>query len=195
MKTSQIVNMTAESFMNLSENQLRKFTSQIAKTANRRMKSLESKGISSPASRYAKRGGAKFGIAGKSTDEVKAEFMRAKGFLESQTSTVKGWNKFVNDSVKGLEERGIKIDKEDFDKLWKAYDDLAETDPEIKERQFKYMTLNEISNTMAEDPDASAESIANKIHERLSELYEKQAAAEQQARREAGADVSSFFEV
>lgn len=74
--------------------ELRKETSRLASTANKRLQRLENAGLeSSPAyQKWIAEGGQKFSVRGKSINEVQAEMARLRKFLDSKTSTIRGIN-------------------------------------------------------------------------------------------------------
>lgn len=84
----------------------RKEASRLASIANKRVKRLESNDLqSSPAYQTYLAGGGKFGIKGKTYNEVQAEVARLKRFIDSNTSTVKGVNTTLQEMAKNT---GIK---------------------------------------------------------------------------------------
>lgn len=99
----------------------RKEASRLASIANKRIKRLEANElIDSPAyKRYIKDGGAKFGVKGKTFNQVQSEVARLNRFLNSQTSTIRGVNKVLKEmadntgvkytSLKDLREKAPKF--------------------------------------------------------------------------------------
>lgn len=64
---------------------------QMANEANRRLDDLIANEMDSPAfSQWVKNGEVRFGVQGKTYQEVQAEYWRTKNFLDAKTSTVKG---------------------------------------------------------------------------------------------------------
>ena len=80
----------------------RQEASKKAQIANKRIQRLEKAGLeSSPAYRkYVEEGGAKFGVKGKSFNEVQAEMARLNRFLDAKTSTIRGINQTLRDMAK-----------------------------------------------------------------------------------------------
>lgn len=81
--------------------------SRLASMANKRLKRLENAGlIDSPAyKKWLESGGEKFGVRGKTYNEVQKEVARMKKFIDSQTSTIRG----VNSQLKEMAQNtGIK---------------------------------------------------------------------------------------
>ena len=92
------------------EAEIRKFrreASRMASMANKRVERLEKNGFyDSPAYRgYIASGGGKFGVKGKTYNEVQAEVARMRAFIEANTSTISGLNNYL---VGMAENTGIK---------------------------------------------------------------------------------------
>lgn len=79
--------------------ELRRKTSQLASKANKRIQRLERNNLTTtPAyERYIAEGAQKFGVKGKSYNEVQRELARLRRFLESETSTVRGAHSVLKD--------------------------------------------------------------------------------------------------
>lgn len=81
--------------------QYRKEATRLASMANKRVARLESNGLqSSPAYVKYLEGGGKFGVKGKTHNELQKEVARLKRFIDSNTSTVKGVNETLKDMAK-----------------------------------------------------------------------------------------------
>lgn len=93
MTTSELLNLSSVEISKLKKPQLRKIVQTLASTSNKRLKRLQQKGISTPASRYVDKSG-KFSTKGKNINQLRAEYIRAKNFLQSKTSTLKGYKRF-----------------------------------------------------------------------------------------------------
>lgn len=92
------------------EERIKKFraeASKMASVANKRIQRLEKNGLeNSPAYQgYLASGGGKFSIAGKNYQEVQAEMGRMKRLIDANTSTVRGYNKYMKEIA---EATGIK---------------------------------------------------------------------------------------
>lgn len=79
--------------------EFRREASRLSSIANKRIERLERNGLTdSPAyKRYIKDGGARFGVKGKSFNQVQSETARLHRFINSQTSTIKGVNKVLKE--------------------------------------------------------------------------------------------------
>lgn len=79
--------------------EFRREASRLSSIANKRIERLERNGLTdSPAyKRYIKDGGARFGVKGKSFNQVQSETARLHRFINSQTSTIRGTNKVLKE--------------------------------------------------------------------------------------------------
>lgn len=82
-----------------------------ASMANKRLKRLEQKGLtSSPAyKQWFESGGQKFSVKGKSYNELQAELARVNHFINAKTSTIRGVNNTLREIAKttGIETKDI----------------------------------------------------------------------------------------
>ena len=85
---SQILDLPLEKIMSMSRRELAQTTSKLASAGNKRLKRFSQRNITTPATEYIKKHGGKFSVAGKNVFELREEFQRVKGFLESETATV-----------------------------------------------------------------------------------------------------------
>lgn len=103
----------------------RRKVSRLASVANKRVERLEKNGLqNSPAYKgYLESGGQRFGVKGKSFNEVQAEAARLKAFIDAKTSTITG----INNHLKEIADNtGIK------------YSDLSE----LREKADKFFELS-----------------------------------------------------
>lgn len=102
--------------------EFRREASRKASVANKRIQRLEKNGLTdSPAyQQYLKSGGAKFGVKGKTYNEVQAEVSRLNNFLNSKTSTIKGVNTTLKEmaSNTGIKYTNLKELREKSDKFF-----------------------------------------------------------------------------
>lgn len=189
MTVQDVMNMDVDAFNRMTASDLRKVTGRLVSAANKRLRSFERAGESSPATRYAGKSGGKFSTRGKNLNELRAEFVRAKGFLESRTSTRKGWKTIQQETIKAMKERGVDVDEDQFDDMWKAYEKLKESSPEVQNKNLKYKVLHDIAN-MLDDKRASPEDIAVELGSKLDDIYRQQEELTQDVD-----GVSGFFEM
>lgn len=126
MKINDILNLEPGDLMKLDRPQLAKIVSQMSSVANKRVKRLEASNVSSQALENVQRGGGKFGTKGLTLNQLRAEYKRARGFLTSKSSTIRGAKK-VN---KELQLRlGGSMTPTQMKNFWGVYNRLAEIEP------------------------------------------------------------------
>lgn len=189
MTVQDILNMDNATFNKLTESEMRKVVGRLVSAGNKRLRSFERAGESSPATRHVEKSGGAFSTKGKDLNALRAEYTRAKNFMQAKTGTRKGWTKTRRETIEGLRKQGVEMSEKQFEKVWKAYEDLKELSPEVANRGLKYSVLKDVAN-MVTDENKSADEIATALHENLSQIYEEQ------ARLEHDVDgVSRFFEI
>lgn len=176
-KTQQLLEMDIRDFNRMTKKELKQAVRTLSYTANRRLRAFEAEGEESPATRYAQESGGKFtGYQKDTVNELRAEFMRAKGFIEAPTSTLEGWEDTRSSTIDTLEEKyGIEdFNEEDWDRVWKAYERLKETDKRVTEKQFKYNVIEEIASMAKGDRRLSFKTLARRMEVKLDYLLETQ---------------------
>lgn len=186
---SDILNMDINAFNSLKLPEMRKVVGRLVSAGNKRLRSFERAGERSPATRHIEKSGGVFSTRGKSLNELRAEYIRAKNFLESKTGTRKGWTEVKKKIISSLEKKGVFMTLEQFNDVWESYEKLKELSPEVANKAFKYTSLQNVQN-MVEDTNFSADEIATKLHDELTEIYEEQAGLNNGV-----SGVSGFFEV
>lgn len=189
MSVQDILNMDIDTFSKLNTSDLRKVVGRLVSAGNKRLRSFERAGESSPATRHVAKSGGAFSTKGKDLNALRAEYTRAKNFMQAKTGTRKGWKQTKKETIQGLKKQGVEMTENQFDDVWKAYEDLKELSPEVANRGLKYSVLKDVAD-MVTDTDKSADEIATAIHDNLSQIYEEQAGLNN------GVDgVSGFFEI
>jgi len=113
------------------ERALRQEASRLVSMANKRLKRLEKQDLTqTPAyKKWVENGGQKFGIKGKSNEEVKQEISRMESFLKKQTSTVTGAKKYLRNVASELNIDDIR----DYAKLQSKLNNFFEVTAKVKE--------------------------------------------------------------
>ena len=189
VSVQDILNMDIETFNKLNKTDLQKVVGRLVSAGNKRLRAFERKGESSPATRHVAKSGGKFSTKGKDLNALRAEYIRAKNFMQSKTGTLRGWKQVKKETIKGLKKQGVNMNESQFDDVWKAYEELKELSPEVANRGLKYSVLKDVAD-MVTDTDKSADEIVVAMHENLSHIYEE--------REELSNDidgVSGFFEI
>lgn len=113
-KTSELLEHNFFDLRKLPVQHLKEIVSRIAATANKRLKRLSDTGIHGPAYEQAMTAG-KFGVGGKTQEQLISEFERAKQFMQNPTSTTAGVIKTYTETVKeAYEASGREIDEEEI---------------------------------------------------------------------------------
>lgn len=101
-----------------------------ASMANKRLRRLEAKGLtSSPAyKKWLESGGANFSVRGKSYNELQAELARVNHFINAKTSTIRGLNRVLQDMAEttGIETRDIVKIQNHADKFFELTNKIEE---------------------------------------------------------------------
>lgn len=185
---NDILNMDIEDFLKLGVKDLRKRVRRLADAGNKRINRLNQAGYNTPAYRQVMHSGGKFSTRSKNLNQLRAEYIRAKNFFEHKTSTIKGWRETVKSTIESLRDYDIDITPEQFDDVWRAYEELKEINPNVSSERLKYAVLLEISKFIKTNSRKDAKRIASEIKEKVDQIYE------QQAERDNDGGVSSFFE-
>lgn len=188
LSVEQIVNMDITTFNKLSVSDLRKVVGRLVSAGNKRIRTFEKAGEESPALRELRKGGQYLSTKGKNLSELRAEYSRARSFLKGKTSTLKAWKATKASIIEKLGANGVEITNDEFNDFWSAYNDLKDLSPEVAEKNLKYTVMREIENRMT-DKSLLPEEIADQIHSELQQIYEEQAALNDDA------GVSGFFEI
>lgn len=153
LKIPDIMGFSEEKLMSYTSTQQREIVSRLASAANKRLRNLERKGYETPASMRVEYSGGKISVKGKSGTELINEFNRAKRFLKSPSSTIKGWKKQVEKiekELEGTEFEGVEITPDSsaravIGNAFALYDIISENHPELVARREKYEILRHIS--------------------------------------------------
>lgn len=183
--TNQLIKLSGTQLNKLSRKELAQVVSRLGSTANKRLRRFEKKDTTSPATEYVKRTGGKFSVKGKNIESLKKEYLRVKGFLEAETSTITGAKKVRKNVINKLKEFGIDIKENQYDKFFKVYERLKEVDRTVSDKLLKYNVFEEIGNVI---DNPNIDDIVNEMQKRIDEIY-------QQSIGEDAYDLSKFFEI
>lgn len=179
-KVTEIQNYTLTKIMSMSRRDLAKAVSTLASAGNKRLARFKKAGITTPASTYIKKHGGKFSVAGKNLYELREEMQRVKGFLESETSTVKGFRKWESKIAETLStSTGIdynSLTETQKRKFWRAYSKLEEMDSANVYGARYRTSVNEIYTAIkgglkSRDIDAFITDMNNRIYAEHTQNY------------------------
>lgn len=184
----QYMDLTAHEVSKMTEKEIRAAVRSFQKVVGARMSRLTKGGYQSQAARYmAERGG--ISTKGKDLNQLRAEFKQARTFLQSKTSTVTGVKKVMAEYAKGLQDAGISVTKGQAAQIFQAIDRIKTSDPKAAGKGMKYALARAMS--MDAEEGKTAEDYALEFGEKLDEIYQEQAAAEQEF---LSGGVSGYFE-
>lgn len=184
----QYMDLSANEVAKMTEKEMRAAVRSMQKVVGARMSRLSKGGYQSQAARYMEERG-KISTKGKDLNQLRAEFKRAKTFLQARTSTVTGVKKVMTEYTKGLQDAGINVTKGQAAQIFQAIDKIKASDPKAAGKGMKYALARAMS--MEADDGKSAEDYALQFGEKLDEIYQEQAAAEQEF---LSGGVSGYFE-
>lgn len=157
-KLQKIKDMPLSKLMSLSRADLETATRALVRESNRRLTVMKNKGLASPSTEYIKKHGGKFRTTTrsgekKSVTELREEFQRAKGFLESKTSTVKGYREWETKVGETLAKQGIdymSLTPAQKRRFWQAFSKVEELDRAntLKGSANYKSTVNEVYNAV-----------------------------------------------
>lgn len=153
---SDIMKMDILELEKYSPTQQREIVSRLASAANKRIKTLEKKGVDTPALININLSGGKLSVRGKLGGDLRLEFYRARSFLRSPTSTIRGWNKVLKGVEKAFKEmESIYLPGTDIEysnammgNAFALYDILSKTDPLLMQGREKYKIVSKIAEIM-----------------------------------------------
>ena len=167
---------------------IKKEMSKLASMANKRISRLEKAGLENTPSyqKWIKEGALKFGVKGKDHNQLQKELTRLKGFINSETSTIKGVNNVLKEmaqntgiSYKNLTELRSKSGKffelsSKVEQYIRSVDDIASA--------IGYQKIWQAINTYTKDAKvnlANAETDIDSMIEKISELLVAQNSSNQ----------------
>lgn len=147
----------------------------LADTANKRIKAFEQKGIESPAFLNVMKSGGKFSTRGKTVNQLRTEFIRARDFLKMKTSTQKGYERVKQDffdRVEATTAQKISLSDDELNKFWRIFDktesDIAPFVTGSQQGQKLVFDIFIKNNNMSE------EDLIKKIYQKFDVYYEEQ---------------------
>jgi len=128
-KWQELANIDINKISKMSRRDLAKTVSALASVGDKRIKRFNANqakhgGADSPAIAQNKKNGGNFSVAGKTVNQLRAEFRRVSNFLNAKTSTAKGWKDTKREFKDRLNFQGLDDDR--IDEFWSAYAKLQE---------------------------------------------------------------------
>lgn len=188
-----ILSMSEDVLSGYSPSHQREIVSRLASAANKRIRNLEKNSALTPSLLRIEESGGKISVKGKSSEQVLNEFNRAKRFLQSQSSTVRGWKQQVKQVEAAFEDVTISGKPEikkgmsanaAISQAFALYDVIAETNPELVSNKDRYKIAGHIADVMYE-----VEDLESTLSQTLSWLESEQETIREQYNRLQSGDV------
>lgn len=186
LSIQDILNMDAYQISKLNEKDLRKITGRLVSAGNKRLRRAEKAGVTSSAIRYVQETGA-FSTKGKTFNQLRHEFLRARNYLEAKGGTIKGAKQIQKETVGEMKKSGINISTKTFDTTMSAFEKVRRLDPSVSSKEMKYRVIEQIDMHVQKGMDE--DTIVRTVQKDLNRIYKEK---EQEA-GESG--VSQFFNV
>ena len=123
----------------------REIISKLASAGNKRLRALEQKGIENAVKMRVEMSGGKFSTKGKDTEGLLKELTRAKRFLQSDQSTIKGWERTQERLKKDLQQIGISTTP-NTGLAYSVYDLLRDYNQDLVTERMKYEVTQRIED-------------------------------------------------
>ena len=195
VSVNQLLKIGATELKGYDRDNLSRIVTKLNSAANKRLTRLEQKGYNTPAMRknHVDKG-ERFSVKDKNLKQLRAEYIHVSSFLIDSTSTVKGYENFLQKLKNEFNKNGVKIggdtEKEiqDFiDQETKIYDWLKERNPFIEESGYKYEAMLRVSE-MVEQKNLSERAIKRRMNRWAKKVYKEE-------QRKNSIDTSNFIDI
>lgn len=138
MTVKELLKLTAKEVQEMTPSQMRKAIKALGGAVRKRAQRLRKKDYYTPAMRRLQESGGPISSQGLANDELLGEFMRAKSYLNEQTSSITGYENVLKQTQKEFAEKGVEISIEQVKELSSLYEELKDSSKEIAEKGFRY---------------------------------------------------------
>lgn len=187
LSIQDIMNIDLDTFNKLNEKQLKEVTSRLVSASNKRIRRLENKNINSPALQSLGKE-KKFSIIlpkdisnQQRVNALRSEFARARSFLNAETSTLTGYKKYNDRTLKRIANelyvsKKTLEEKIDVNRLYNLHHWAQQNGYISSYRGSKgsKQARNVIAEILIDNPDATDEDIKTWFENTSDELYKKQ---------------------
>lgn len=172
--SKEILDISIEEFQGLSRKELGKYVTQLSSAANKRIRRLEESDIMTPALDIAQQSGGNFTGKGKDINELRAEFMRIKKFMESKTSSKRGYTRYKNEFFKRVQ-ASKKVQSEftndDLRDFWRLYNEFPTIETFVKGSD---ISIKFIFDVYVKNKELDKAALMNIVNDKLKSFYESQ---------------------
>lgn len=180
MRIDDILNMDIDKLSRMNRRELAKVVSQLSSSANKRLRRLEQQGLTDSYAYNKAQTVGDFSVKGKNTNQLRKEFARVRDFINSKTSSVKGYKKFLGEVSTRVSGGNKSIGKKVYGDLglrkqfWSVYNRVKESYPSLFGSKGDSTRMQElIALILADNADKSDDDIMNIVRENINNLYEK----------------------
>lgn len=166
---SQILKMPESKFNQYSESDQRKIVGRLVSASNKRIRTFEKYGVESPTVIDVMESGGKFSTRGKDKAGLLKELTRARSFLKSPASTLKGWKKIESKMYEGLRKKGYDIQVENINIIANMLGKLSRE--RTLTRSERYAIINKINEMLSEQGQQNADDLMKAIDRELDNIY------------------------
>ena len=187
LKISDILNIDLDAFNKLNEKELRALTSRLVSAGNKRIRRLQEHEINSPAMQSLGNEKAFSTKLPKDTstqqrvNQLRAEFSRARSFLNAETSTISGYKKFKKKTISRIARDLNKPEKvvEKILDVNRLYDLLHKAQQQGLVSSYRgskgsIQARNVIAEILIDKPDVNEDTLFGWLEEQTDEFYESQ---------------------
>ena len=162
-----------ETVNSMTERELKDAVIKMGNTINRRLKGFEKRDEVSPAAYNLLDSGGKISVRGKDVNQLRAEYIRARDFLKSKTSTQKGYYNTLDRIKYGLHKEGIDLTRRQVMDVLKTYTKVKNESPKGRLSDIRYNVIDYIrelpDNMSIEEKMTKTINDINKIYEEVQE--------------------------
>lgn len=174
-KLQDLLNISATNLNKMTRSELSKVVSQLGSAANKRLKRFEESGIKSGAYSQTIKAG-RFSARGKSLNQLRNEYIREKQFLESKTSTIRGYREVKRNFEKNIIGTNNTLTDKQYERFWRFYNKAKSVG-----KGFRYIDKMKIAyQIFNENKRASFDSMLGQLEERINKEYEYREETEKQ---------------
>lgn len=162
-----IMSIDPKDILKMSRKELSTYTSRLASAANKRLKRMYGK----EKNKFEYKD--KFSVKDKNINQLRAEYARAKSYLQSNNS-LSGMKKTKKKVINGLKKQGVKITGKQYNKFWSVYKRLKEVDPKVSSYIYKYMSMRDVADYINDNPTKNIDEVIDGMMADLNSHYEEQ---------------------
>ena len=168
-----LLNLTAAQINKMNRKELANVVTSLGKTANQRLTRIEQANINTPQYQKAMREGGRFKARNKSLNQLRNEYVRVKEFLNSKTSSLRGYRQTKREFEKRMDS-DVKLTDKQYERFWKF-----ERKTRAISGGFNYVDRMKVAyQVFTENKYASFDELLATYEKRLSNAYEERETVE-----------------